>query len=158
MLVDVVESLSERDEGGVIVADDAGIERALRSFSAALDSQDSLFQCDAVNPRITGDVLCDADFVLRFRRSELSANRGLHLAMVQKLVELLRGAGSAETLASRICLMKVAGGTALRFRLEARGTGGEQARLRWGLGVAHVQQALLFTSRYLRQQMGQNGE
>jgi hypothetical protein len=42
--------------------------------------------------------------------------------------------------------------------LEARGTGGEQARLRWGLGVAHVQQALLFTSRYLRQQMGQNGE
>src|SRR5437588_9106722 len=101
MLVDVVESLAER-EGGVIVADDAGIERALRSFSAAIDSEDSLFQCDPVNPRITADVLCDADFVLRFRRSELSANRGLHLAMVQKLVELLRGAGSAETLASRI--------------------------------------------------------
>jgi hypothetical protein len=78
--------------------------------------------------------------------------------MVQKLVELLRGAGSAETLASRICLVKQAGGTALRLRLEARATCGEQARLRCGVGVAHVQQALLFTSRYLRQQLEQHGE
>jgi len=158
MLVDVVESLPEREQSAAVVADDAGIERALRSFAAAIESDDSLFQCDEVVPRITGDVLCNADFLLSFRRSELSGNRGLHLAMVQKLVELLRSAGSAETLASRICLVKHAGGTALRLRLEARGTRGDQARLRWGLGVANVQQALLFTSRYLRQQVGQNGE
>jgi len=158
MLVDVVESLPDREDRAATVADDAGIERALRSFVAAIESDDSLFQCDAVVPRITGDVLCSADFLLSFRRSELSGNRGLHLTMVQKLVELLRGAGSAETLASRICLVKQAGGTVLRLRLEARGTCGDQARLRCGLGVAHVQQALLFTSRYLRQHMGQNGE
>ena len=48
MLVDVVESLPEREEGGVVIMDDAGIERALRSFSAAIDSEDSLFQCDSV--------------------------------------------------------------------------------------------------------------
>jgi hypothetical protein len=158
MLVDVVESLPEPEQSGTKVADDAGIERALRSFAAAIDSDDSLFQCETVTPRITGDVLCNADFVLRFRQSELAGNRGLHLAMVQKLVELLRSAGSTETLASRICLAKQGGGTALRLRLEARGTGGDQARLRWGLGVAHVQQALLFTSRYLRQQLGPSDE
>jgi hypothetical protein len=156
MLVDVVEAL--REEGGAVVTDDAGIDRALRSFSAAIDSDDSLFQCENLAPRVAGDVLCKADFVLRFRRKELEGNRALYLAMVQKLVALLSGAGSAETLASRICLAKQPGGMALRVRLEARGNSGEQARLRWGLGVAHVQQALLFTSRYLRQQIGQSAE
>jgi hypothetical protein len=158
MLVDAVESLPEPEQSGTNVADDAGIERALRSFATAIDSDDSLFQCETVTPRITGNALCSVDFLLRFRQSELAGYRGLHLAMVQKLVELLRSAGSTETLASRICLAKQAGGTTLRLRLEARGTGGDQARLRWGLGVAHVQQALLFTSRYLRQQMGSSAE
>jgi len=90
MLVDVVESLPEPEQSGTNVADDAGIERALCSFAAAIDSDDSLFQYETVTPRITGDVLCNADFVLRFRQSALAGNRGLHLAMVQKLVELLR--------------------------------------------------------------------
>ena len=158
MLVDAVESLPEPEQSGTNVVDDAGIERALRSFATAIDSDDSLFQCETVTPRITGNALCSADFLLRFRQCELAGNRRLHLAMVQKLVELLRSAGSTETLASRICLAKQAGGTTLHLRLEARGTGGDQARLRWGLGVAHVQQALLFTSRYLRQQMGSSAE
>jgi hypothetical protein len=29
--------------------------------------------------------------------------------------------------------------------------------LRWGLGLAHLQQALLFTSRHLRMHLGQMG-
>jgi hypothetical protein len=84
--------------------------------------------------------------------------------LLQKLVELLRVAGSAETLAARLCLAAHPGvdakpaGFALRLRLEARGNSAEQAVLRWGLGVAHVQQALLFTSRYLRQQVAQAGD
>jgi hypothetical protein len=158
MLVDVVESLPMRDERGSLVADDVGIDRALRSFAAAIESDDSLFQCENVAPWVVSQALCRADFVLRFRRKELEGNRGLHLAMVQKLIELLRGAGSAETLASRICLAKRDAGTQLEVRLEARGGSSEQARLRWGLGVVHVQQALLFTSRFLRHQMGQNAD
>jgi len=39
--------------------------------------------------------------------------------------------------------------------LEAVGDNGDQAALRWGLGLAHLQQALLFTSRHLRQLISQ---
>jgi hypothetical protein len=156
MLVDVVESLPARHDAGVPVQDDVGLDRALKGFSTAIASDDSLFQCDHPIPHIVGDALCTADFVLSFRDQSLEANRRLHLALVEKLLELLRADGSAETLAARICLAKRDGAITLCLRLEARGQSIEQARLRWALGVAHVQQALLFTSRYLRQKIGQN--
>lgn len=158
MLVDVVESLPAREDAGAPVQDDPAIDRALRSFSTAIESDDSLFRCESPTPRVVADALCTADFVLSFRAEGLEANRQLHLTLVEKLLELLRVAGSAETLAVRICLVPRAGGMALRLRLEARGSSAEQARLRWGLGVAHVQQALLFSSRYLRQQMAQSAD
>jgi hypothetical protein len=43
------------------------------------------------------------------------------------------------------------------MRLAAQGDSAEQAVLRWGLGLAHVQQALLFTSRHLRMRLAQTG-
>jgi hypothetical protein len=43
-------------------------------------------------------------------------------------------------------------------RLLAKGDSAEQAALRWGLGLAHLQQALLFTSRHLRQHLKQFSE
>jgi hypothetical protein len=163
MLVDVMEALPVRDDAGVPLAEDSGVERALRSFSTAIASEDSLFRCDAPSASLVGGNLCSGDFALRFR-GELEANRKVHFVLIQKLVELLRVAGSAETLAARLCLAAHPGvdakpaGFALRLRLEARGNSAEQAVLRWGLGVAHVQQALLFTSRYLRQQVAQAGD
>lgn len=42
-------------------------------------------------------------------------------------------------------------GFCLRLVLFARGTGEQQARLRWSLGIARVQQALLFLARAIRQ-------
>jgi hypothetical protein len=42
-------------------------------------------------------------------------------------------------------------GFCLRLLLFARGEGPEQARLRWSLGLARVQQALLFLARAIRQ-------
>ena len=155
MLVDVVESLLPREGPRAPVQDDAAMDRALRSFSTAIGGDDSLFRCGSSTPQVIGDALCTADFALSLRGEELEANRQLHLTLVEKLVELLRVAGSAETLAARICLAPQGRGTALRLRLEARGSTAEQARLRWGLGVAHLQQALLFTSRYLRQRIAQ---
>jgi hypothetical protein len=157
MLVDVVESLAARDDQGALVSEDAAVDRALRSFSAAIESDDSLLECQSPAPGVVGGGLCSADFELRFRAG-LAKSRQLQFALVEKLVELLRAAGSAETLAARICLAPQGTGAALRLRLEARGNSGEQARLRWGLGVAHVQQALLFASRHLRQQMSQGAE
>jgi hypothetical protein len=156
MLVDVMESLPARDDQSTSVSDDAGVERALRSFATAIESEDSLFECESPEPRVVGDGLCSADFELRLRAA-LGKSRQLQFALVEKLVELLRAAGSAETLAARICLAPQGSGTVLRLRLEARGNSGQQARLRWGLGVAHVQQALSFTSRYVRQQISQSG-
>jgi hypothetical protein len=46
-------------------------------------------------------------------------------------------------------------GYALRFILTGYGGTPAQAELRWGLGVAHLQQALLFLSRAVRQQQAQ---
>jgi hypothetical protein len=172
MRVEVVESLPVQGEEDSPTIEDAGTERALRSFLAAIESDDSLFTCevpharvsDGSAPAIPGEALCRGDFVLRFRGESLGSNRRLHFALVEKLVELLEADGSAKWLAARICLTPDSGapakpaGLALLLRLEAQGSASEQAALRWGLGVAHVQQALLFTSRYLRQQIGQSAD
>ena len=132
------------------------VERALRGFLAAIDSDDSLFACDAPDPAYVDSDVCSADFTMRFRAENLRSSRRMHLSLVERLVELLKVAGSSESRAL-ISLAPDAGGLALVLRLEARGSSAGQAGLRWGLGVAHLQQALLFASRYLRQQMGQSG-
>jgi hypothetical protein len=158
MRVDVVESLPALEEPTKPVAGDAGVERALRGFLAAIESDDSLFACDAPNPAFVGADACCADFMLRFRSENLRSSRHMHLSLIEKLVELLKVAGSSESLVAIIALLPMAGGMALGIRLEARGSSADQAGLRWGLGVAHLQQALLFVSRYLRQQMAQSGD
>src|SRR5262249_28347488 len=155
MLVDVVESLPGRYEPREPVSDDTAVDRALRNFSGAIDSDDSLFESEGPVPEVHGAGLCCGDFVLRLRAG-LAGNRPMQVALLGQLAGLLRTAGSAETLAARICLTPRAAGAVLTLRLEAKGNSAEQAKLRWGLGVAHVQQALLFASRHLRQQMGQS--
>jgi hypothetical protein len=157
MRVDVVESLPALEEATKSAAGDTGVERALRGFLAAIDSDDSLFACDARDPAYVGADVCSADFALRFRAERLRGSRRMHLSLVEKLVELLKVAGSSESLVAFLALLPGTGEMALGIRLEARGSSAEQAGLRWGLGVAHLQQALLFASRYLRQQMAQSG-
>jgi hypothetical protein len=44
-------------------------------------------------------------------------------------------------------------GAALRIILTAHGNSAEQARMRWGLGIARLQQSLLFVSRAIRQKL-----
>ena len=46
-------------------------------------------------------------------------------------------------------------GFCLAVRLVAEGNSEQQAELRWGLGLARLQQALLFSSRALKQQVGE---
>jgi hypothetical protein len=165
MRVEVVESLPVREEAALAGVDDAGWEQALRTFFATVASDDSLFTCEVQGARPTGASgvnVCAGDLVLWFRSANLGSNRRLHFLLVEKLVELLNETESADSLAMRICLISERAvetrpaGFALRLRLEARGNLPEQAGLRWGLGVARVQQALLFASRYLRQQMAQS--
>lgn len=46
-------------------------------------------------------------------------------------------------------------GFCLSIRLVAEGSSAQQAELRWGLGLARVQQAILFRSRALKQQIAE---
>jgi hypothetical protein len=83
---------------------------------------------------------------------------------VRRLVELwMKDFASTDTLAVRLEMLPCRfmaqnrTGIALRVVLTARGATVEQARTRWGLGLARVQQALLFVSRAMRQKLGLEG-
>jgi hypothetical protein len=84
--------------------------------------------------------------------------------VVRRLVELWMKDTSGDALAVRMEILpcaygaaKSAGG-ALRLTLTSRSAGAEQARVRWGLGIVRVQQALLFVSRAMRQKLGIDSE
>ena len=159
-------------------AAEAGAGLAIKSFLAAIESDDSLF-CVAQplsgpsSDSVSRGAAYSGEIVLEFREAEHARNRSLHFLLMEKLIELLKEAGSPETLESTLCLtsgsISVSGsaGTmerdektkqkelALWIRLAAKGDAAEQAVLRWGLGLAHIQQALLFTSRHLRMHLTQ---
>jgi len=180
MRVEVVEKVARRAAGAGCAGADAGEAApslAIKNFLAAIESDVSLF---CIAQPLTGPLaeesatgkFYSADMVLEFRKEELSRQRSLHFALLEKLVELLKEAGSKESLEAKLCLTTAsisigrAGSAektnekelALWIRLAARGDSEEQAMLRWGLGIAHIQQALLFTSRHLRQQLSQPDE
>lgn len=166
MRVDVVERLPEHAAATGETAEVPSVKLALQNFQSAMQSEDSLFASEyRRNSRVSragdGRGICSGDFSLSFKEEELGRNRGLYFQLIQKLIELLKGAGSQEVLMARLCLASA--GTAgsspgvfsLGIELKALGDSGEQAALRWGLGLVHLQQALLFTSRHLRQVISQ---
>ena len=166
MRVEVVESIVEGKAAERKPVDEALVKLALQSFQSAIQGDTSFFDCRrAGNLQLGGGeegrISCSGGFLLSFRGKEFGGNRGLYFQLIQKLFELLKNAGSAELLSARLCLVSekleegMPGGLALRVDLEAVGDSNEQATLRWGLGLAHLQQALLFTSRYLRQKTSQ---
>jgi hypothetical protein len=166
MRVEVVESIAERTRAEGKPADEGSVKLALQNFQSVMQGDASFF-----DSRRTGELelaageegraICSGGFLLSFRGKEFGSDQGLHFQLIQKLFELLKNAGSAELLSARLGLVSekleegMPGGLALRVDLEAVGDSNEQATLRWGLGLAHLQQALLFTSRYLRQKVSQ---
>lgn len=167
MRVDVVEKIPNRTAKAEATAD-AAATLAIKNFVAALQSDDSLFLLlePMEGPARDGESsekTLFGDIVVGFRKRELSRQRDLQFRLVEKILELLKEAGSKETLEAKLCLTSqdaVEGGSgekqhALSVRLLAKGDSAEQAALRWGLGLAHLQQALLFTSRHLRQHLKQ---
>ena len=176
MRVEAVGEMPKRTGGTGARAGDVGAGLATKSFLAAIESDDSLFGVaqplagPSTEESPSGRV-CFGDIVLEFRQAELSGNRSLHFLLIEKLIELLKEAGSAEALEATLCLtpgsisMGDSGSEeklvqkqfAIWIRLAAKGDSAEQAVLRWGLGLAHIQQALLFTSRHLRLHLTQTG-
>ncbi len=184
MRVEAVGEIPRRVGGAGVAAGDAAAGLAIKNFLAAIESEDSLF-CVAqplAGPAAAesmGGRVYSGEIVLEFRDAEYGCNRSLHFLLMEKLTELLKEAGSAEFLETALCLtagsisddnsaVALTGSSgsvekpkqeelALWLRLAARGDSAEQAVLRWGLGLAHVQQALLFSSRYLRLYLAQKG-
>jgi hypothetical protein len=166
MRVEAVEKIVKRACRAGEPSSDAGSSLAIKSFLTAMDSDDSLLGATLGGPSTEGSEGVRAyavDIALRFRRPELARDRRLYFLLSEKLIELLRNAGSGESLEAKLALTSTdqanasAGEHELWLQLTATGDTAEQATLRWGLGLAHVQQALLFTSRYLRQYLAQKG-
>jgi hypothetical protein len=168
MRVVAVEQILNRTGGAGIVPGDAPVSLAIKNFQGAIASDDSMFSMlepmsgPAVEESSGGRVYA-GDIVLEFRQAELGRQRSLHFLLLEKLVELLKEAGSQESLEATLCLTSRKQESlnqkthALWVRLAAKGESAEQAALRWGLGLSHLQQALLFTSRHLRLHLAQAG-
>jgi hypothetical protein len=165
MRVQVVEGVP-RPEKTRKEFNDMAVDRALKNFFAVVESDDSLFVAEPFRVTIADadhdEKACIGTTALQFKSGSPTKNKALHLSLLEKLSELLRNAGSAETLTAQLALSAAPNNPRrtleIQLVLEARGNSPEQAGLRWGLGLAHVQQALLFTSRQLRQQLGQNAD
>ncbi len=175
MRVVVVEKIASRIEPRGMSPTDAPPTLAIKNFLAAIESDDSLF---CIAHPLAGPSAAESesrrvysgDIALEFRVAEHRRQRSLHFVLLGKLSELLKDAGSRESLGTTLCLTSasIAVGNpegkdepiqnelALWLRLEAMGDSAEQAALRWGLGLTHVQQALLFTSRHLRLHLAKN--
>jgi hypothetical protein len=177
-----VEAVGEIPKRAGVAGAFPGDERtglAIKTFLAAIDSDDSLFSIaqPLAGPSTDESArgVCFGDIVIEFRQDELTSQRKVHFVLIEKLIELLKEAGSSESLETTLCLTsrsilvseeaRSSGSQAranqkelaLWLRLAAKGVSPEQAVLRWGLGLAHLQQALLFTSRHLRQHIAQVG-
>lgn len=168
MRVVAVEQILKRtgETGGV--AGEAAAGLAIKNFVVAIESDDSLFALlePLIGPSADaapGGRVYAGDIVLGFRQAELGRQRSLHFLLLEKLIELLKETGSQESLEATLCLTSRSQDSAIRkelalwVRLAAKGDSAEQAALRWGLGLSHIQQALLFTSRHLRLHLAQTG-
>src|SRR5580704_10630023 len=126
----------------------------LRNLLVYLNASDSIFSTfgsKVWNPREehSGEPFVFASRVdLVFLREDANFGAGPHEDLVQRLAELLeREPGDALRVELQIVQADFGGenrGFCLRVLLRAKGTTSGQAELRWGLGLARLQQALLF--------------
>jgi hypothetical protein len=136
----------------------------LRNFLAAVNGQESIFTTAsaatksdlpaAVSAGLAYEFASQASIV--FAEPSLNWERKHYVDLSSGLKELLeRDAADAVRAVLRIssCDFKPENrrGFCLSIRLVAEGSSAQQAESRWGLGLARVQQALLFRSRALKQ-------
>ena len=140
----------------------------LRSFLTAVNSAESSFtsasastQADSPASVSAGDAYEFASQArLVFAEPSLNFERDRFVDLTAGLKDLLeRDSGDAIRAVLRIgtCDFPTQNrrGFCLSIRLVAQGVSAEQAEMRCGLGLARLQQALLFRARALRQQSGE---
>lgn len=153
--------------GDIEQIEPARLYRPLRGLLAALNSAESVFASVACHTWTKEDpsAALAAEFGSRvdviFSGQRHNFERSSYKSLAGGLRELLEKESGADTLAAEVCVLRCAyrqparAGYALRLVLYGRGGTPAQAELRWGLGVAHLQQALLFLSRAVRQLQAQ---
>jgi hypothetical protein len=140
----------------------------LRNLLIHLNASDSLFSTFGSRAWNTEGDDADEIFVfasrvdLVFLREDANFGAGPHEDLVQRLAKLLaHEPGDALRAELQIAGAEFGGGEnrgfCLRVFLYAQGTTPGQAELRWGLGLARLQQALLFLARALRHELGVAG-
>jgi hypothetical protein len=139
---------------------------ALRTFLAAVNDSASFFftaRCktsSSAAPAAGAHEFC-ARIQLAFVADSLNRDRENFEHLAARLLELLTDESGADALSLDVFLRPCcfteqnAKGSCADLQLSARGATANQAELRCGLGLARLQQALLFTSRALRQQFGE---
>jgi hypothetical protein len=118
MRVDLVERLPEHGAATGEAAEDTSVKLALQNFQSAMQGDDSIFVREyrgnwQVNRAGEGRGICSGNVSLSFKENvslsfkekEFGRNRGLYFQLIQKLIELLKGAGSQEVLMARLCLV-----------------------------------------------------
>jgi len=139
----------------------------LRNFLEALNGGQAIFATFAASVREgTGEKSNDAEdsfgsrVALIFADADLNSQRDLYEQLAVQLAGLLlRESGDAILCELEVARCAFAGGVGqcLRIKLTARAASQDQARLRWGLAMARLQQALLYCSRQIRQKMSPTG-
>jgi hypothetical protein len=138
--------------------------RPMRGMLVALNSAESLFASVAsdTGTKENSGAAPAAEFASRvdviFSAQRHNFERESFESLAGQVRVLLEMEASGDTLAAEVCVLRcifpqaARPGYALRVKLTGFGSTPAQAELRWGLGVAHLQQALLFLSRTVRQQ------
>jgi hypothetical protein len=136
----------------------------LRTFLAAVNGPESLFTSASVTTKcdlpaaVAGEAYEFASQIsLVFADSSLNFDRDRYETLTSSLKELLeRDSGDTVRTVLRIApcdfIADKKRGYCLGIRLVAQGISPEQAEIRWGLGLARLQHALLFRARVLKQE------
>jgi|SRR5579863_4474598 len=154
--------------GGSEICEEGTDIQALADFRAALGGINSFFYLqDSVVafPGRSGEShgACIGQVVLAFRRLDLNANRSLYSLLSQTLQELLKATSSSDALFAKLCPPAPstedahASELCLILQLEAIGSTPEQAEIRWGHGLAHIQKALIAAADILRLHLAKAG-
>ncbi len=140
--------------------------RPLHTFLSAINSGTSPLasaRCSTWSePAAAAETSEPAEFAsqadLVFTEESWNFDHGLYQALAERTGELLTREGTEGATRAELRLRSCRFGAdprpgyALAVRVFARGATLEQAELRWGLGLARVQQALLFAARAVRQE------
>jgi hypothetical protein len=136
----------------------------LRNFLTSVNGEESIFATASANMKSDMPAAVSAgpayefasEMMIVFADSALHWERRYYLDLSSGLKELLeRDATDTVRAVLRISSCDFTSenrpGFCLTIRLVAEGSSAQQAELRWGLGLARIQQALLFRSRALKQ-------